>query len=72
MTTHEIVLDREFLRLRASIINIAAILDRIDRADDPIEPDPRLGMVREAIQMLDSESGDRVERIQEVFSLAVG
>jgi len=72
MTTHEIVLDREFLRLRASILNIAAILDRIDRAEESFEPDPRLGLVREAIQMLDSESADRVERIQEVFSVAVG
>lgn len=72
MTTHEAVLDREFLRLRAGIIDIAAILDRIDRADDPEQPDARLGLVREAIEILDCESGDRVERIQKIFSLPEG
>ena len=72
MTTYQAVLDREFLKLRAGIIDIASILDRIDRAEDAPEPDPRLGQVREAIEMLDCESADRARRIQEVFSLPVG
>lgn len=62
------VLDREFLEIRCKILEIAASFDRLERADGVIDGDPRLSLLREALQMLMSENSDRAEQIQMIFS----
>ena len=65
------VLDRDFLETRCKILEIAATLDRIDRAPahHPEHPDPRLGQIRQAIEALGVPGPGRAETIQRIFSL---
>lgn len=65
------VLDREFLALRGKLIEVAAGLDRVARADGDIESDPRVRHIRESLQILCDRplAADTVERIQMAFSL---
>jgi len=64
-------LDVYFLDARSKLLDLGAILDRIARGEDAtsIEPDPRLARIRKALEILQEQSGDRTERIQQVFSL---
>jgi hypothetical protein len=62
-------LDRYFLEARARLLDLAAILDRIERGDS-VPSDPRLARIREALTILQGTGTDRAERIQQVFSLA--
>ncbi|MEP0841263.1 MAG: hypothetical protein HRF43_00970 [Phycisphaerae bacterium] len=66
----EAVLDRYFLDMRAKVLDVAATLDRIDRADGSrtVRRDGRLGQLREAIGVLLSDEGDRAARVQMIFS----
>lgn len=66
------VLDRDFLEIRAKILEIAASLDRIDRAParHGEHPDPRLAQVRQALDALGQPGPDRAETIQLIFSLS--
>ncbi len=63
-------LDREFLEIRRRLIDIAAALDRIDRANgsDDLSSDPRMERLRQAVLVLTDGQGDRAERVQMVFS----
>ncbi|WP_165066611.1 hypothetical protein [Paludisphaera rhizosphaerae] len=67
------ILERDFLEIRAKILEIAAGLDRLDRAPahhhhgDP--PDARLGQIRQALDALRRPEPDRAETIQLIFSL---
>jgi hypothetical protein len=63
------VLDREFLEIRAKLLELAASFDRLKRADGIVDGDPRLAQIHEAIDVLQNESGDRAEQIQLIFSL---
>ena len=63
------VLDREFLEVRAKILELAASFDRLDRASGSVASDPRVGQIREAIAALLDQEPDRAERVQLVFSL---
>ena len=63
------VLEREFLPLRAKLIEIAAILDRIDRSDGSVDGDSRRRKVDRALAILQSTETDRAERLQLLFSL---
>lgn len=65
------ILDRNFLELRHRVLDIAAGLDRIDRADDAAKTrlDPRYLQLGEAVRLLIDGKPDRTERIQMVFSL---
>jgi len=63
------LLDREFLNIRARLIDMAAALDRIDRAEGAVGADPRLGQIRQSLQVLSADSADRAARIQMIFSL---
>lgn len=65
------VLDRDFLETRCKILEIAATLDRIDRAPahHPEHPDPRLGHIRQALEALSVPGPGRAETIQRIFSL---
>jgi len=73
MPAPQAVLDREFLEMRARVLELAAALDRLDRAGGPPASDPRVGSLRKAIDVLqqtkrDGAEPDRAERVQLIFS----
>ena len=63
------VLDREFLELRAKLLELAASFDRLDRGEGSVADDPRMKSVRKGLQVLLEERGNRAEEIQMLFSL---
>ncbi|MCA9239497.1 MAG: hypothetical protein KDA37_04830 [Planctomycetales bacterium] len=64
------VLDEEFLPLRAKLLEIAAGLDRLDRASGAVEQDSRYGLLEQAIHLLKKDAPGRAERLQLLFSRA--
>lgn len=64
------VLNREFLELRARVLELAASLDRLERAEGSVTDDPRLAKLRRGIELLLSEQDGRAERVQLLFSRA--
>ena len=64
-------LDQYFLEARARLLDLAAILDRIDRGPDPASAaaDPRLARIRQAVEILLKGEGDRAAQVQQLFSL---
>lgn len=62
------ILNREFLEVRAKILELAASLDRLDRSEGSATGDPRFRRVREGIEILLSDRPDRAERVQILFS----
>lgn len=62
------VLDREFLVVRAKILEIAAALDRIDRAEGDLPQTDQRQLLYNAIEELLKDSPDRAEAIQLLFS----
>ncbi|RUL88218.1 hypothetical protein [Tautonia sociabilis] len=64
------VLERDFLEIRSRILDLAAALDRLDRAADRprVEDDPRLDRVRKALEILRREDPARAEAVQLLFS----
>lgn len=68
---HHVILDQEFLELRCRLLEIAATLDRLDRAPETTVSmhDPRLGQIRESIAALSRPDPDRAQTIQLLFSL---
>ncbi len=69
--TSRAALDSFFLEARSKILDLAAILDRIDRGPgaNDIHDDSRLARVRQALEVLLDRSPARAERVQQVFSL---
>jgi hypothetical protein len=65
------VLDRDFLETRGKILELAATLDRVDRARarQGDRPDSRLGQLRQALEALVEPGPGRAETIQRIFSL---
>lgn len=63
------VLNREFLEVRAKILEIAAALDRLDRAAGSVAGDLRMERIRQGIAALARPSSDRAEQVQLIFSL---
>ncbi|MGW8257678.1 MAG: hypothetical protein ACWGMZ_09355 [Thermoguttaceae bacterium] len=63
-------LDREYIAIRAQLIDLAASLDRLQRANEPISGDPRMDKIRRAAMILTSDKANRAEEMQIVFSLA--
>jgi hypothetical protein len=65
------VLNRDFLETRGRILEVAAALDRIDRA--PVRggtvPDRRLAQLRQALEALLEPGPGRAETVQQIFSL---
>ncbi len=65
------VLGHDFLEARGKILEIAAMLDRIDRAParqgEP--PDLRLYQLRRAVEALLEPGPGRTETVQHIFSL---
>lgn len=65
------VLNAEFLDVRSRILEVAAALDRIDRAPEPPGhmPDRRLAQLRRSMEALLEPGPDRAETVQRIFSL---
>lgn len=64
------VLDAEVLHLRAKLLEVAAGLDRIDRAGEPLPDATTMETFRAAIETLLRTGPGRAERIQLLFSRA--
>jgi len=62
------MLDREFLEIRARLLQVAASLDRLGRAEGDVAGDKRLEQLAAALKILADSADDRAERIQLVFS----
>ena len=62
------ILDREYLTLRAKILEIAASLDRIERADGDVSDDDRVNEVRKGLEILLGEGRACAEQVQLLFS----
>jgi hypothetical protein len=62
------VLNREFLEVRCKILDLAAALDRLDRAEGDLSGNARLALIREALELLLKVREDRAEQVQLVFS----
>ena len=65
------LLTRDFLEIRAKILEVAACLDRLDRADGSVADDSRTAQIRAGIGALLNDDGraGRAERVQMIFSL---
>jgi hypothetical protein len=63
------ILDSEFLGIRAKLIELAATLDRIDRAHGAAAGDARIEKIRRSLGVLAGEASDRTRQIQMIFSL---
>ncbi len=59
--TRQQVLDLYFMEARSKVLDVAAFLDRVDRAEG--EPDFRLDALKEAMRALDSTVADRAEKV---------
>lgn len=64
------VLDRYFLEIRSKVLDVAAALDRIERAADPgrAAADERMAKLRQAVEILLDSQPDRAVRVLSVFS----
>ena len=63
------LLNSEYLGARAKLLELAATLDRIDRAEGSAGDDPRLALLRSGIENLLESKAGRAERLQQLFSL---
>ena len=65
------IMDAYFLETRAKLIEIAANLDRVDRAPDgeTLAGDPRRTFIAQALAILQSPTPHRAERILRLYSL---
>ena len=68
--TADAVLDRVYLDIRCRLLDVAAALDRVARAEggDGVQADPRLAQIRKGIEILSGSGMDRAEKIQMLFS----
>jgi hypothetical protein len=64
-------LDRYFLDARCKLLEVAAILDRIDRGEGgtALQKDARLERINHALKTLQEAQTERTARIQQIFSL---
>jgi len=62
------VFEQEFLPVRAKLLEVAASLDRLDRAGGLLAAETRRMQVQAAIQVLMRPDDDRAEQIQLIFS----
>lgn len=64
------VLDRHFLEMRCTLLDLAAALDRIERSDGyrDARHDPRYAQIQQGISMLLGHGDERAEKIQMLFS----
>lgn len=62
-------LDRDFLTIRSRLLDLAAALDRVDRAPPGADRDPRAAQIAAALKILAGPGPDRAVRVQMTFSL---
>ena len=64
-------LDQYFLEARSKLLDLAAFLDRIDRGEDADAAiaDARTARIDKALEVLRSNSPNKAELIQQLFSL---
>jgi hypothetical protein len=68
LTQRELI-DEYFMEHRVKVLDLAAFLDRLERARElDAENDFRLRSVREALAVLADGGGDRIHRVQMIFS----
>ena len=68
LTQRELIAEY-FMEHRVQVLELAAFLDRLDRAREPAASgDFRLRSIREALTVLVDGAGSRVERVQMIFS----
>lgn len=61
--------NREFLEIRAKILELAASFDRLQRGEGSVADEPRMAKIRAAVEvLLDEELVDRAEQVQLIFS----
>jgi hypothetical protein len=67
----EKALEQYFLEARCKLLDLAAIVDRIQRGAEDLEipNDARLDKIRQALDILGADEADRAEQIQKIFSL---
>jgi hypothetical protein len=63
------VLEREFLEVRAKVLELAAWRDRLDRAGGSVSDDPRLQQIEAALAIVRDDRPDRAEQVQLLLSL---
>ncbi len=71
LTSAEAILDRYFLEMRCKVLDLAASLDRVQRAAGDSaawRSDPRIRGLQLALEVLASDTGDRAQRVQMIFS----
>ena len=66
------VFNREFLTMRCRLIDLAAAIDRVGRAEGQVGDDPRWRQLQQAIGVIASPDSNRAERVQMTFSLPYG
>ena len=66
------VLDREYLEIRGKILEVAASLDRLERAAGDVAQDPRMALMHQGLQIAlqsnDVQGDSRAKQIQLLFS----
>jgi len=64
------ILDREFLEIRAKLLEVAAALDRLERAEGSVASDPRMHLLNTALKLnADTDHGPSgAEKMQMLFS----
>ena len=68
--TSDAILERDFLKARAKVLEVAATLDRIDRAEGEVRDARRRQLLDQGIQALLKVESNRAEQVQLIFSLA--
>ena len=70
MSSPEKIFDETFLTIRSKLIDVAATLDRVDRAAAGASIDDlRRARIDEALRIvISSDTPDRVKRLQQLFS----
>ena len=69
------LLTRDFLEVRAKILELAACLDRFQRAEGSLAGDPRMRRIQDGLAVLqvaaqlESAEPNRAEQVQQIFSL---
>lgn len=66
--SRQAVINTYFLEHRAKLLDIAAYLDRLDRAPPSHDVDFRESAFRQALKILADDATDRARRILELFS----
>lgn len=64
------IFDQNFLEVRAKLLELAASLDRIERADSDgsIDNDARRRQIQQSLEILSRPGTNRAEQIQLIFS----